>query len=88
MAPPVLRLYMERNDPAMDLTNLKPPEIRADMLRGFVTSVHGIDGAWSRLDGERDQNFRIVEASGTGWVFKVCNPHEAAGIVTCQAEAL
>ena len=72
----------------MALTSLKPPEIRADMLRGFVKSVHGIDGAWSRLDGERDQNFRIVDASGAAWVFKVCNPHEAAEIVHCQAGAL
>ncbi len=72
----------------MTLTNLKPPEIRADMLRGFVKSVHGIDGTWSRLDGERDQNFRLVEASGAAWVFKVCNPHEAAEIILCQAGAL
>jgi hypothetical protein len=87
VAPPVLRLHapdISRNG----LTNLKPPEIRADMLCGFVKSVHGIDGAWSRLDGERDQNFRIVEASGASWVFKVCNPHEAAEIVACQADLL
>lgn len=72
----------------MTLTNLKPPEIRADMLRSHVKSTYGIDGTWMRLDGERDQNFRIAEASGASWVFKVCNRHESPEIIQCQAEVL
>ena len=43
---------------------------------------------WSRLEGERDQNFRVTAAGGESFVFKVCHPAEGEDVLTCQALAL
>ena len=70
------------------LKNLLPPEIPADILSAFAEAQFGLTGTWNRLSGERDQNFRVIDAAGDEWVFKLCNPHEDAAIFDGQLSAL
>lgn len=70
------------------LNTLFPPRIPRDVVERFAASQFALDGEWSPLDGERDQNFRIRTGAGTSWVMKVCNPDEGMEILACQAETL
>jgi 4-aminobutyrate aminotransferase-like enzyme/aminoglycoside phosphotransferase (APT) family kinase protein len=70
------------------LKTLRPPELPLDVLTRFASRAYGLDGAWTRLEGERDQNFRVTPAAGGSAVFKLCHPAEGEGILLCQAEAL
>ena len=70
------------------LSTLIPPGLPLEVVAGFVERSHGIKGRWTRLEGERDQNFRIELGDGTSITLKVCHPEEGEAILACQAEAL
>jgi 4-aminobutyrate aminotransferase-like enzyme/Ser/Thr protein kinase RdoA (MazF antagonist) len=70
------------------LKTLRPPDLPLDALAAFAATDYGLTGAWTRLEGERDQNFRILIADGGSVVFKLCHPEEGDGILECQAAAL
>lgn len=70
------------------LDTLRPPALPLDVLQSFALEAYGLSGAWSALEGERDQNFRIKGADGRSAVFKVCHPAEGDPVLQCQAEAL
>jgi len=70
------------------LDTLRPPAVPLDVLQSFALETYGLGGAWSALEGERDQNFRIKAADGRSAVFKVCHPAEGDTVLQCQAEAL
>jgi 4-aminobutyrate aminotransferase-like enzyme/aminoglycoside phosphotransferase (APT) family kinase protein len=70
------------------LKTLRPPELPLHSLRHFATKAYGLDGAWTRLEGERDQNFRVDPVGHGSVVFKLCHPAEGEDILQCQAEAL
>ena len=70
------------------LSTLTPPDIPTDVLGRFARERYGLQGQWLRLEGERDQNFRVTGGDGASWVFKVCNPNEGEAILACQAEVL
>ena len=70
------------------LSTLIPPAVPVGVLREFARSTYGLVGEWSRLEGERDQNFKVTDAEGRSWVFKVCHPDEGEAIMSSQAEAL
>lgn len=70
------------------LDNLQPPAVPLDVLIAFAKSNYGLTGTWSKLSGERDQNFRVSDDQGAVWLFKLCNPREAAGIFEGQVLAL
>jgi hydroxylysine kinase len=70
------------------ISTLSPPEIPQRVLEEFANQTYGLAGDWSKLEGERDQNFRVTENGGSAWVFKVCHPDEGDAVLTCQAEAL
>lgn len=70
------------------LKTLMPPAIPLEVVQAFVEKAYGVAGAWARLEGERDQNFRISPAGAPGVVLKVCNPAEGEAVLACQAEAL
>jgi 4-aminobutyrate aminotransferase-like enzyme len=72
----------------MNVQQLVPPEIGPSTLEEFLRRNYGLTGEWTRLDGERDQNFHIRDESGRDWTFKVCNDCEPADIFACQALAL
>ena len=70
------------------LDTLRPPALPLDVLHAFALSAYGLGGTWSALEGERDQNYRILSSDGQSAVFKVCQPAEGIAILQCQAEAL
>ncbi len=70
------------------LQTLKPPDLPLDVLQHFAARAYGLSGTWSRLEGERDQNYRIETPAGQSVVFKVCHPAEGDAVLHCQAEAL
>ena len=70
------------------LTTLHPPALPEAAIIAFAAKAYGISGDWSRLEGERDQNFRVNMGSRGSVVFKVCQPLEGDEVLQCQAEAL
>ncbi len=70
------------------LSTLTPPDLPPTVLERFAAETYGLAGQWSPLEGERDQNFRLTDAGGARWVFKVCHPDEGLGVLRCQAELL
>lgn len=70
------------------LKTLQPPDLPNEVIARFASDTYGLAGVWNRLEGERDQNFRVTDASGADWVFKLCHPDEGEAILACQAELL
>lgn len=70
------------------LDTLRPPALPLDVLRAFARELYGLGGTWSSLEGERDQNFRIMGADGASVVFKLCHPAEGDAVLQCQGLAL
>ncbi|MCA3559727.1 MAG: aminotransferase class III-fold pyridoxal phosphate-dependent enzyme [Aestuariivirga sp.] len=70
------------------LDTLRPPALPLDLLQAFALEYYGLSGAWSALEGERDQNYRIKNSDGRSTVFKVCHPAEGDAVLQCQAAAL
>lgn len=70
------------------LETLNPPSLPRDVIQSFAEEAFAIAGAWTRLEGERDQNFRICPEGDPGVVLKVCNPAEGEAVLLCQAEVL
>ncbi len=70
------------------LDTLRPPALPLDVLRAFAREFYGLGGTWSSLEGERDQNFRIMGADGASVVFKLCHPAEGDAVLQCQGLAL
>ena len=70
------------------LNTLTPPQLPADVVEAFAAKVYGIAGGWTRLEGERDQNYRVSPPGAPSVVLKVCNPAEGDAVLACQAEVL
>jgi len=70
------------------LNTLRPPALPLEVLQAFAARTYGLSGAWSALEGERDQNFRVLGADGVSATFKVCHPAEGDAILLCQALGL
>ena len=70
------------------LKSLLPPTVPTAVLGEFTRVAYGLAGQWSRLEGERDQNFKVTEDDGKSWVFKVCHPAEGEAIMAAQADVL
>ena len=70
------------------LTTLHPPELPETAVQSFAARSYGLAGAWTRLEGERDQNFRVDQGGAGNVVVKVCHPEEGDAVLHCQAEAL
>ena len=70
------------------LNTLSPPDLPQRVLAEFARETYGLEGRWSRLEGERDQNFRVTEDNGEAWVFKLCHPDEGDAILQCQTQVL
>jgi len=70
------------------LKSLRPPELPLPLLQAHLAASYGLSGSWLRLDGERDQNFKVTSGDGRNFVFKVCNPVDGSGMAECQAAAL
>ena len=75
---------------AITLEDLRfnPPQFPVEEIAGIVGADYGLEGDWSPLDGERDQNVRLKCAGGAAYVVKIAGPDEAAEITDFQVQAL
>jgi 4-aminobutyrate aminotransferase-like enzyme/Ser/Thr protein kinase RdoA (MazF antagonist) len=76
------------DDAAVDPLDAPVPSLGQDEAEEIAASAFGIRGHASALVSERDQNFRIDVDGGPGWVLKISNAAEDAGVVDMQAEAM
>ena len=70
------------------LDTLTPPSFPLADIQRAARAHFGLAGTWTSLEGERDQNFKVVDGAGIAHVFKICNAREPQEIVRCQAAAL
>ncbi len=71
----------------MTILTLIPPAVPLAQVQSFIRDAYGFEGEWSKLEGERDQNFRLKMADKSV-VVKLCHPDEGDAALVCQAEAL
>ncbi len=65
-----------------------PPDFSVESIAPLIRDVYGLRGSWTSLDGERDQNFKLVSADGDAYVVKIAGPDEAPALTDFQVQAL
>jgi Ser/Thr protein kinase RdoA (MazF antagonist) len=65
-----------------------PPDFPAEVIAPLILAEYGLEGDWNPLDGERDQNFRLVTATGDAFVVKIAGPDEDPALTDFQVQAL
>lgn len=65
-----------------------PPDLPVAALVDFVRERFGVVGAFKRLSGERDQNFRVTTGDGRRYVVKISSADEPRALVDFQIKAL
>jgi Ser/Thr protein kinase RdoA (MazF antagonist) len=65
-----------------------PPVLPLEEIRRHAKALYGLEGEFTPLAGERDQNFRIRTAAGEQYVFKVSGLNEPLEVVEMQVLAL
>lgn len=71
----------------MTILTLIPPAVPLETVRPFIRFAYGLEGEWTALEGERDQNFRLKMA-GRSVVVKLCHPDEGDDALISQIGAL
>ena len=71
-----------------DVLDAPPPTLGTDDAEEIALAWYGLRTTAELLVSERDRNFRLTDASGTGWVLKVSNAVEdpLAAMATDQPE--
>ena len=69
------------------LTEL-PPQFLLDEVRVLARELYELEGIVAPLESERDQNVRLTEANGQGWVIKIANAAEDQQALDFQAALL
>jgi len=70
---------------------IDPPGLSTAEAEEIVRTTFGIDGSASPLVSERDQNFRITDATNPaapGWVLKVSNAGEEPAVIEMEVAAV
>jgi 4-aminobutyrate aminotransferase-like enzyme/Ser/Thr protein kinase RdoA (MazF antagonist) len=70
-----------------DVLQASPPDLTRHDAEAVARDTFGLDGMAEPLVSERDQNFRITDADGAGWVLKVSNAAEDPGVVEMEVAA-
>ncbi|HEU5325440.1 MAG TPA: aminotransferase class III-fold pyridoxal phosphate-dependent enzyme, partial [Candidatus Limnocylindria bacterium] len=65
-----------------------PPSLSASDAERIARELFGVTASAAPLVSERDQNFRLTDASGAGWVLKVANAAEDPGVVEMEVLAV
>jgi 4-aminobutyrate aminotransferase-like enzyme/Ser/Thr protein kinase RdoA (MazF antagonist) len=82
-----MNVALQRPLSAVDL-NFNPARFPLERLMDFAGGHWGLQGEFTPLDGERDQNHRVTIADGTSHVLKVSAAGESEGAVDFQIAAL
>ncbi|MBK8161240.1 MAG: aminotransferase class III-fold pyridoxal phosphate-dependent enzyme [Rhodospirillaceae bacterium] len=72
----------------MSVLTALPPTFTMEKVEAIVRDLYGIGGTFTPLDSERDQNFRLKEATGQSWVVKIANQAEDLQALDFQAGLL
>jgi 4-aminobutyrate aminotransferase-like enzyme/Ser/Thr protein kinase RdoA (MazF antagonist) len=72
----------------MSVLTALPPAFSTEKVEAIIDDLYGINGTFTPLDSERDQNFRLSEASGQSWVVKIANVAEDLQALDFQAALL
>jgi Ser/Thr protein kinase RdoA (MazF antagonist) len=65
-----------------------PPVFNVAEVAERIADQYDLQGQWTSLVGERDQNFRLIAHDGRKYVVKIAGPDEAPEITNFQVEAL
>ncbi len=66
-----------------------PPVFDAEAVKRILREGFGVESpSLTRLDGERDQNFRVDTPGGQRFLFKISNPADGLAVVGLQTAAL
>ena len=65
-----------------------PPEIEVEAVAKAVLEQFELEGRYSQLVSERDQNFRLVSSDGTNYVVKITSFFEDSRVTDFQIAAL
>lgn len=84
---PAMEDYSQRILTIDDL-RFVPPRLPLDEVRQLALRNYGVEGEYSPLEGERDQNYRIRASDGRQFVFKISGSSEPADVVEMQVQAL
>ncbi len=72
----------------MSVLTTLPPAFSLEEAADVARDLYGLTGTLAPLDSERDQNFRLTEANGAGWVLKIANAAEGFEALDFQAALL
>lgn len=72
----------------MSVLTTLPPAFTPGEVIAIAGELYGLTGNLAPLESERDQNFRLTEADGTGWVLKIANEAEDGQALAFQAALL
>jgi len=84
----VLSASVTRPMDAAGVMHAAPPALSPAQASEIARERFGVDGEARPLVSERDQNFRLTDADGAGWVLKVSNAAEARGVVEMEVAAV
>ncbi len=73
---------------AADVLDAPPPALSPHDAEAIASARYGLDVTAAPLVSERDQNFRLTDASGAAWVLKVSNAAEDRGVVEMEVAAV
>jgi len=65
-----------------------PPRLPVQQVQQLALQNYGLEGEYSPLAGERDQNYRIRATDGRQFVFKISGGSEPEDVVEMQVQAL
>src|SRR5688500_1020039 len=71
-----------------DVLDAPPPALSARHAEEVARERYGLDATAEQLVSERDQNFRLTDASGAAWVLKVSNAAEDRAVVEMEVAAV
>ena len=73
---------------SIDDLRFVPPNLPLEKVRQLALLHYGVEGDFSSLEGERDQNHRIRATDGRQYVFKISGSSEPDDVVEMQVQAL
>ena len=71
-----------------DVLDAPPPALESSDAEAIARTHYAIEAGAEPLVSERDQNFRLTDASGGSWVLKVSNAAEDPGVVEMEVAAV
>src|SRR5687768_18431012 len=71
-----------------DVLDAPPPALSGRHAEEVARERYGLEATAEPLVSERDQNFRLTDASGAAWVLKVSNAAEDRAVVEMEVGAV